>query len=132
MSRYTAKQYATALFESLSEKGANEAALVKRFAKILVTNYDKAQLPKIAMQLKKLERAKLGRHDVVLTSAQPLEKSVIAEVKKKVGGSSGITEVVDPAVLGGLKVLINDELVIDGTLKSRIDRTVQQLLKVAE
>ena len=132
MAKYTAKQYAQALFQSLQEKGASEPGVVKSFAKILVGNYDKALLPKIAMQLKKLERAKLGRHDVVLTSASPLEKGVVAEVKKKVGENSGITEVVDPQVLGGLKVLINDELVIDGTLRTRIDRTVQQLLKVAE
>lgn len=132
MSRYTAKQYAVALFDSLHEKGASADQVIKRFAKVVVANYDRALVPKIAVQLKKLERAKFGRHDVVLTSARPLTKEILAEVKKKVGADSGITEVVDPAVLGGLKVLINDELVIDGTYKSRIDRTVQQLLKVAE
>lgn len=142
MSKYTPKQYATALFESLSEKGAKPSssakattdkdAVVKRFAKVIVANYDKALLPKIVMQLKKLERAQLNRHDVVVTSARPLEKGMLADIKKKVGAESGITEVVDPSVLGGLRVLINDELVIDGTLKGRLERTVQQLLKVAE
>lgn len=132
MSRYTPKQYAAALFEALHEKGVKTDVVVKRFAECVVKNYDKALLSKIVMQLKKLERAQLGRHDVVLTSAKPLEKVVITEVKKKVGENSGITEVVDPSVLGGLHVLINDELVIDGTVKGRIERMTQQLLKVAE
>jgi F-type H+-transporting ATPase subunit delta len=132
MPKYTAKQYAAALFDSLQEKGAKTDAVVKSFAKILVANYDRALLPKIAMQLAKLERATLGRHDVVLTSARPLTTGVISEIKKKVGENSGITEVVDPSVLGGLKILINDELVIDGTVKGRIERMKQQLLKVAE
>lgn len=132
MAKYTAKQYAIALFDSLQDKGASVDAVVKRFAKVLVANYDRALLPKIVMQLKKLERAKLGRHDVVLTSARPLSKAAVAEVKKKVGEKSGISEVVDPSVLGGLKVLINDEMVIDGTVKGRIERMKQQLLKVAE
>ena len=89
-----------------------------------------ALLPKIVMQFKKLERLHGGRHEVVLTSARPLEKAIIAEVKKKVGENSGIKEVIDPQVLGGVRILINDEIIIDGTLKSRIEKTVEQLLKV--
>jgi F0F1-type ATP synthase delta subunit len=137
MSRYTPKQYASALFESLQEKGlpagrqgAKADVVVKGFVKMLVGNYDRALLPKILMQFKKLERTKAGRHEVVLTSARPLEKSVIADVKKKVGENSGITEVVDPQVLGGVRILINDEIIIDGTMKSRINKMVEQLVKV--
>jgi F0F1-type ATP synthase delta subunit len=130
MSRYTPKQYATALFESLSEKGANVDAVVRGFAKMVAGNYDRALMPKILMQLKKLERTKAGKHEVVLTSAKPLEKSVVAQVKQKVGEKSDIREVIDPSVLGGVKILINDEVVIDGTLKARVVRTVEQLLKV--
>ena len=131
MSRYTPKQYASALFESLSERGSNSDAVIKGFVKMLVSNYDRALLPKILMQFKKLERTKAGRHEVVLTSARPLEKSVIADVKKKVGENSGITEVVDPKVLGGVRILINDEVVIDGTLKSRVARLVEAVIKAA-
>ncbi len=132
MSRYTPKQYATALFESLQDaKPSDQASLVKRFADVLVKHYDRSLLPKIAMQLKKLERAKGGRHEVVLTSARPLDKAVIKEVKAKVGENSGITEVVDPAVLGGLKVLINDEIVIDGTYKTRVSRLVESVIKAS-
>lgn len=130
--RYTPKQYAAALFESLQEKGANVDVVVKNFAKVIAANYDRALLPKVLMQLKKLERTKAGRHDVVLTSARPLERDVVAQVKKKVGENSGIVEVVDPKVLGGVRILVNDELVIDGTMKTRIERTVEQLLKVAQ
>jgi len=130
MSRYTPKQYASALFESLQDaKPSDQASLLKRFAGVLVKNYDRSLLPKIAMQLKKLERAKGGRHEVVLTSARPLDKGTIAEVKAKVGANSGITEIVDPDVLGGLKVLINDELVIDGTYQARIKRVVEAAMR---
>ena len=62
MSKYTPKQYATALFESLQEKGVNVDVVVKNFAKMLAGNYDRALLPKIVMQLKKLERTHAGRH----------------------------------------------------------------------
>lgn len=139
MSKYTAKQYAMALFDSLNEKGANkdlsadrQALIIKRFAAILTKNYDRFLFPKIAMQLKKLERGREGRHEVVVTSARPLEKDVITDIKKKVGENSVVKETVDPAVLGGVKVLVNDELVIDGTLKTRISRLVEAVTKAVE
>ncbi len=133
MSRYTPKQYAAALFQSLeATKPSNRDATIKKFASIVVKNYDRSLVPKIAMQLKKLERAKAGRHEVVLTSARQLEKSVISEIKARVGSSSTLTELIDPDVLGGVKILINDELVIDGTYKTRIARMVEAVVKAAQ
>jgi F0F1-type ATP synthase delta subunit len=132
MSRYTPKQYAAALFESLQEKGVSVDAVVKSFSAMVVRNYDKALLPKIIAQFKKLERTKAGRHEVVLTSARTIEKSVIADVKKKVGENSGITEVIDPKVLGGVRILINDEVVIDGTYRTRVRRMVEDVVRVNE
>ena len=130
MSRFTAKQYATALFESLSEAKPSEQEMVlKSFAAILARNYDRSLFAKIAMQLKKLERSKAGAHDVVVTSARALAPSVLQQIGEKVGKNSRIREVIDPWVLGGMKVLINDELVIDGTLKTRIARMTEALIK---
>ena len=125
MSRYSAKQYANALFDSLSEKAIKPDVLVKRFAEIVVKNYDRSLLPKIVMQFKKLERTHGGAHEVLVTSARPLEKTVLKEVQAKVGANSRIIEIIDPSVLGGMKVLVNDELVIDGTFKTRIARLVE-------
>ena len=123
MSRFTPKQYATALFESLKEaKPSEQDMVIRSFAGILAKNYDRALFAKIAMQIKKLERAHAGAHDVVVTSARQLDRSVIKEIGEKVGKNSRIREVIDPWVLGGMKVLINDELVIDGTYKTRIAR----------
>jgi F0F1-type ATP synthase delta subunit len=132
MSRYSPKQYATALYESLAEaKGSNHDAVIRAFAGIVAANYDRALLPKIVMQLKKLERTRAGRHDVVVTSARPLTKAILEEVKGKVGSNSSVTEVIDPSVLGGLKVLINDEVVIDGTFKARIARLVEAVVRAS-
>lgn len=129
MSRYTPKQYANALFDSLQEKGANKDAVIKKFAGVVAKNYDRALLPKIVMQLKKLERSKAGQHEVVLTSARPLEKAVIADIRKKVGENSKINEVIDASVLGGVRILIDDEVIVDGTMKSRIARLVEAVTK---
>ncbi len=129
MSKFTAKQYAAALYESIVEaKPSQQDAVIKNFAGILAKNYDRSLFSKIAMQLKKLERAHAGAHDVVVTSARGLDASVLKQIGEKVGKNSRIREVIDPWVLGGMKVLINDELVIDGTLKTRIARMAEELI----
>ncbi len=129
MSRFTPKQYATALYESFTEaKPSQQDAVLQNFAAILAKNYDRALFSKIAMQLKKLERAHAGAHEVVVTSARPIDRSVLKQIGEKVGKNSRIKEVIDPWVLGGMKVLINDELVVDGTLKTRIVRMSQELI----
>lgn len=131
MSRYTPKQYAQALFDLLETKQGSVDALIKEFAATVIANYDRALLPKIVLQFRKLERAKAGRHEVVVTSARALEASALEAIKKKVGAKAHIQQVVDPSVLGGLKVLINDEIIVDGTYTSRTRRLVEALLSAS-
>ena len=129
MSRFTSKQYATALYQSLAEaKPSEQDMVIKSFAAILAKNYDRSLFSKIVMQFKKLERANAGSHEVVVTSARQIDRSVLKQIGEKVGKNSRIKEVIDPWVLGGMKVLINDELVIDGTLKTRIARMTEALI----
>lgn len=131
--KFTAKQYATALYESLTEaKPSAQDAVIKSFAAILAKNYDKSLLSRIIAQFKKLERTRGGSHEVVVTSARPLEKSVIKDIAARVGTKSPIKEVIDPTVLGGMKVLINDETVIDGTYRTRIARLVESVTRAAQ
>ena len=132
MPRFTPKQYAVALFESYTEAKPSEQDMVlKTFAAILAKNYDRGLFPKIAMQLKKLEQSRAGAYEVVVTSARPLDRSILKQIGEKVGKNSRIEEVIDPFVLGGMKVLINDEIIIDGTYKTRISKMVEQIIKVS-
>jgi F-type H+-transporting ATPase subunit delta len=64
-----------------------------------------------------------GSTIATITVAKPLESAQIARLEKALaaqhGGSIRINEVVDPSILGGMRVQIGDEI-IDGTVSNRI------------
>ena len=82
----------------------------------------------LAGKLKKLE-SQLTQ--VVVTTAVPLNdaqrKSISAALSEKTG-SSNYTEVVDPNIIGGIKVLIGSTE-YDGTLKGKLTKLKQLLLQ---
>ena len=130
--RYSPKQYAVALFESLSSfaKASEDKreALLKRFAEIVVANHDKSQLPKILRHFKLLERRLDGKHGVELITATEPSQGLIKEIVSKLGEHTDIQTKVDSSVLGGVKLIIDDETVIDGTFKSRVEQLVRGML----
>ncbi|MCC6215862.1 MAG: ATP synthase F1 subunit delta [Polyangiaceae bacterium] len=87
-------------------------------------------LPDIARRLTQLadERAGVVRAQVV--SAAPLGEAYVtrlaAELEKVAGKKVVIERSVDPALLGGLVARVGDH-VIDGSLRSRLDRLERQL-----
>jgi F-type H+-transporting ATPase subunit delta len=64
-----------------------------------------------------------GSTIATITVAKPLESAQIARLEKALaaqhGGSIRINEMVDPSILGGMRVQIGDEI-IDGTVSNRI------------
>ena len=127
--KYIAKQYALALFESLEKKAeAEQTEIIKRFAEVLLKNNDRGLLPKIYQQLSRIRREKTGRHDITLVTAEKAPQKLIEEISEKFGRQVDIEEIVDPEMGGGAKILINNEYLIDGTFKGRVERLTQQIL----
>ncbi|MCB1188517.1 ATP synthase F1 subunit delta [bacterium] len=74
-----------------------------------------------------------GVEEITIVSAVPLsaeqKQAIVAGVKRFSDYENlGVTEKVDPAVLGGVKVQLGDHLVIDGTLAHRLDDLKEQML----
>jgi F-type H+-transporting ATPase subunit delta len=82
----------------------------------------------IAGRLEKLERVS----DLpVVTTAVPLSKTQrahIAETLEQKYGSGELSEVVDPTVLGGVKIIVGSEE-FDGTIKGKLERIKQRMLQ---
>lgn len=72
--------------------------------------------------------------DVTVTSAHPLTTDVVAAIKKavttKYGKEVQINQVVNSAVIGGLKIRIGSKE-IDHTIASRLSQVEQELRKQA-
>jgi F-type H+-transporting ATPase subunit delta len=92
------------------------------------------ELPRLAAEFRRLDNAQQGITLATVTSASPLSKDEIAAVAKRMeaitGGQVELEVQVDPSLLGGLVVRVGDRL-IDGSVRSRLERLRNQLVSGA-
>jgi F0F1-type ATP synthase delta subunit len=79
----------------------------------------------------KLERLETVQTKAKVTTAIPLtaaQRKKIAQALESKFGTSEFDEVVDPAVIGGIKLIIGSEE-LDGTVAGKLDKLKQHILK---
>jgi F-type H+-transporting ATPase subunit delta len=107
----------------LGEHGAN-------FVRTLAANRRLAVLPEIAELFDTLKDAEQGVADVTVTSAAPLaagqQQELSAALAKRLKRTVRLHCVTDPALIGGAVVRSGD-LVIDGSLRTRLERIAYEL-----
>jgi F-type H+-transporting ATPase subunit delta len=124
----------------LAAKKRGLAALAKRggipaeTARLVEILLDKGRidlLPEVAQEFRNIEEQTLQRIAVELTTARAidpaLEKSVVASLEKFTGKKVRLTQVVNPAVMGGARARIGS-VVYDGTVAARLERLKQRLI----
>ena len=89
-----------------------------------------AYLPEISAQFDTLKDAAQGVADVTVTSAAPLnasqQRKLAAALHKRLNRTVRLHCEIDPALIGGA-VLRSGDLVIDGSLRTRLDRIAYEL-----
>lgn len=121
--KYTTKQYAAALLaatQDASEKKRIES--LRRFLKILTRNHDYRHLPAILRQLERIYLSEKGIQKVELTSADPISEGTRREIEKTLGKKVIFVEKKNPELIAGLRILINDELLIDASARRQLQR----------
>jgi F-type H+-transporting ATPase subunit delta len=96
----------------------------------LAVNRRLAYLPEISALFNKLKDAAQGVADVTVTSAAPLDSSqkqkLAAALHKRLKRTVRLHCEIDAALIGGA-VLRSGDLVIDGSLRTRLDRIAYEL-----
>ena len=109
--------------QQLDEEGRN-------FVRTLADNRRLALLPEIATRFDELKSAAEGIVDVTVTSAAPLDHSeqrkLAGALERRLGHSVRLQCATDPALIGGA-VLRAGDLVIDGSLRGRLERMAYEL-----
>jgi|GEM_PF-2350317 len=127
--RYPVKKYAQALHESVKGKPQGEAEqLLRSFLKLIESYHDRSLLPRIIEHYEKIQRKSEGVVKVEATSAKKLSAKVKSDIEKKFGAKLVLVEKVHPDVLGGVKLIVNDEYLIDGTFAGRVDKLYKALM----
>ncbi len=86
----------------------------------------------IAVSFKKISDTSQGEGLVEIRTATPLsarsEESLLSRLEKIAGLKLSVKKTVDPALIGGVSVKINNKI-LDGSVKSRIENLKRELVK---
>jgi F-type H+-transporting ATPase subunit delta len=100
-------------------------AKVSNLLKTVVENGRLAALPEIAAQFNALVKSRSGISDATIESAFPIDAAqlpqVVAALEKRFGRKLNATVVVDPALIGGIRVVVGDE-VLDTSVRARLEK----------
>ncbi|MCG3189869.1 MAG: ATP synthase subunit delta [Burkholderiaceae bacterium] len=100
-------------------------ARVSNLLRTVIDNGRLAALPEIAAQFNALVKSRSGVSDATIESAFPIDAAqlpqVVAALEKRFGRKLNATVVVDPALIGGIRVVVGDE-VLDTSVRARLEK----------
>ena len=121
--KYTNKQYASSLISALHGKAVKEQGqAIKRFLGILAKNGDAQKRNQILSEVKREYFKKNDIHKVDVQSAVKLSDSLKKDLEEALGKKIILDENIKPELIGGIKILIDDETLIDATIKTQLDK----------
>jgi F-type H+-transporting ATPase subunit delta len=116
------KDVSTTFVSALKSPVGSEA---KNFIDMLVQNDRLTLLPEIAEQFHALKNAQEGAADADITSAFEMSPSqvteLVATLEKKFGRKLNPTVAVDSALIGGVRVVVGDE-VLDTSVRAKLQQ----------
>jgi F0F1-type ATP synthase delta subunit len=127
--KYAPHVYARALVEVLSAPVTGpgkktDDELAKNFLALVRKNGDERYLRKILEEASRFARGKSGVRKVTVESARaltPLQKAALAHFAKP---GDIVEERIDPDLIAGIKIILNDEMQFDGSLKNKLNRVL--------
>ena len=98
---------------------------VSNLLRTVVENGRLAALPEIAAQFNALVKSRSGTSDATIESAFPIDGAqlpqVVTALEKRFGRKLNANVVVDPALIGGIRVTVGDE-VLDTSVRARLEK----------
>ncbi len=123
--KYSSKTYAKALVELISEK--KSPADVKKhlagFLDFLAKNGDMKKAKEIISLTENLWYKKTGKRKITLETAHKISKKNI--LKDFFQDGDMVAEKVNPELIAGIKVVVNNEKQLDFSLKSKLEQIFQ-------
>lgn len=122
--KYQPKIYAAALADIAGGKISpeTERAVVKKFLELVRKNGDESSLPKIVAVAEKMIRARNGVRKIVLESARPVSPVQKKSLLKMAQDKDLVEEKINPDLIAGVKVTVDEERQLDFSLRRKIDR----------
>ena len=121
--KYTSRMYGVALVSLLKGKSLTEQkVIVRRFVRVMRKNCDWARRARIMRAVQRQWLKDQGLTHIRIESPEPLAKDAEKEIKKIFGGAVFLDAHTAPGLLAGIRILIDEETLIDATARRGMDR----------
>ena len=125
--RYRIGQYASALYEAC--EGRSESAqkkIARQFAALLRRHRMSSKTRLILAAYEKISLQKRGERRVRIEAPAPVSEQFKKEIRAILGPKVHWEESVRPDLLAGVKIVVDDDTVIDASAKKQIERMFTQ------
>ena len=120
--KYRPVQYAEALYDACEDTSeAEQKKIVKKFVEILARHQAIHKAREIYTAYEKLNLRKQGLRSVRLETVTPATEKLKQEIKAILGKDIYIEEVMNSSLLGGVTILIDNEILIDASVKRQME-----------
>lgn len=122
--KYSVHTYAKALVEAIEDPKVKDDAIEKNFLAVVRKYGDESHFRQILEEASRLARGKSGIRKVTVESARSLsdsQKKILAQFMKP---QDEVEERIDPELVAGIKITVNDELQFDGSLKTKLNKVL--------
>lgn len=125
--RYRPGHYAQALAESLADTTSETARTrIRAFAQLLKKHRMLGKAESIARAAERRLAAGAGVRRILIESAAPDPGAVKKEITELLGGKVWLEEKARPELLAGIRILIDDETLIDASAERRLVEMFQK------
>jgi len=122
--RYSPSLYARAFAEVAAKplSAAEEKRAIENFIQLIKKSGDWGSIDKIIATTEKLTRQKIGVRKFVFETARPLGKMLERLHKELTKPTDVIEEKVNPSLVAGVKITVDDEREWDGSLAQKLEK----------
>jgi len=120
--KYPSEIYARALLEVLKTELKDKETVMRRFVALLHKTGDARSVSKIIEAVERKLAKEAGGSYVEIQSARKLPRESIASFEEFMKKGDRVTTRVHPELIAGVRVIIDDSLVVDATLRARLQK----------
>jgi F-type H+-transporting ATPase subunit delta len=120
--KITPKQYAVSLYESTIKVDNIEIEKrIKKFVDILKRNNDLSLVDKIIEKYYEYYRDEKNISKIEITSNEKINSEILNKIIQKFKKQIEIEEKIDESLIGGMVIKIDNNLLIDGSIRKKLD-----------
>jgi len=118
--KYPPEIYAKVLAGESLKKDLSGEDIFKRFLEVIRKNGDMIGIKKILAALSREEARRSGGRVVKIESARVLGEKTVSRIREKFGVKDILSETVNPRLVAGVRITIDDEKEIDNSLSHKL------------